>query len=295
MKRTFTYQITNAEESSTILNFLKSQGYSRHILTGMKQFPGSILNNGVPAYGNTRLKAGDLLTVHLREKESDSEILPVNLPFGILYEDEDILVVNKPADMPIHPSMGNPDNTLANAVAWYYQQQGETFVYRCLNRLDRDTTGALILAKNALSAALLSASLQNRQVKRTYLAIVKGTAPRKGVISAPIARKPDSVIERQVDFQKGESAVTHYQRLAVSQGNSLMQLNLETGRTHQIRVHMKYLGYPLLGDYLYYPEYQKIIRQALHSYQLSFPHPITKKPMLFTAPVPEDFYRAFIL
>ena len=175
MKRTFTYQITNAEESSTILNFLKSQGYSRHILTGMKQFPGSILNNGVPAYGNTRLKAGDLLTVHLREKESDSEILPVNLPFGILYEDEDILVVNKPADMPIHPSMGNPDNTLANAVAWYYQQQGETFVYRCLNRLDRDTTGALILAKNALSAALLSASLQNRQVKRTYLAIVKGT------------------------------------------------------------------------------------------------------------------------
>lgn len=293
MKRTFTYQITNAEESSTILNFLKSQGYSRHILTGMKQFPGSILKNGTPAFGSSRLQSGDLLTVHLQESESSSEILPVRLPFEILYEDQDLLVVNKPADMPIHPSMGNPDNTLANAVAWYYQNQGETFVYRCLNRLDRDTTGALILAKNALSAALLSASLQKRRIKRTYLAIVRGIPPRRGVICAPIARKADSIIERQVDFQKGETAVTHYERLAVSKGLSLMQLNLETGRTHQIRVHMKYLGYPLLGDYLYYPDYQRIRRQALHSYQLTFPHPITKKPMLFTAPVPEDFFRAF--
>lgn len=195
--------------------------------------------------------------------------------------------------MPVHPSMGNYENTLANGIAWYFSQKGEDFVYRCINRLDRDTTGALILAKNPLSAAVLSVQMKRRQIRRTYLALVDGVLPESGVVDAPIARMEGSVITREVNFETGESAVTHYERLAVGRYYSLAELHLETGRTHQIRVHMKYIGHPLPGDYLYHPDYRRIQRQPLHSFQLEFTHPITKEPMLFTAPVPEDFRIAF--
>ena len=215
------------------------------------------------------------------------------LPLDILYEDEDILVLNKPADMPVHPSAGNYENTLANSVAWYYKQQGKAFVYRCINRLDRDTTGVLVLAKNPLSGALLSAQMKQRQIRRTYLALTDGIPPERGTISAPVARMDASVITREVDFERGEAAVTHYERLAVSNGYALVELHLDTGRTHQIRVHMKYIGCPLPGDFLYHPVFDRIGRQALHSFQLEFAHPITGEPMCFLAPVPEDFRRAF--
>lgn len=167
------------------------------------------------------------------------------------------------------------------------------FVYRCINRLDRDTTGALILAKNPYSAAVLSAQMKQRQIRRTYLAIVQGIAPEQGTIDAPIGRAADSTIERQVDFANGESAVTHYERLATYHSYSLIELHLETGRTHQIRVHMKYIGHPLPGDFLYNPDYRIIKRQPLHSFQLEFAHPVTGENMCITAPVPEDFADAF--
>ena len=215
-------------------------------------------------------------------------------PIDILYEDEDILVLNTPADMPVHPSAGNYENTLANGVAWYYKQQGKAFVYRCINRLDRDTTGVLVLAKNPLSGALLSAQMKQRQIRRTYLALTDGIPPERGTISAPVARMDASVITREVNFERGEAAVTHYERLAVSNGYALVELHLDTGRTHQIRVHMKYIGCPLPGDFLYHPVFDRIGRQALHSFQLEFAHPITGEPMCFLAPVPEDFRRAFL-
>ena len=135
--------------------------------------------------------------------------------------------------------------------------------------------------------------MRNRQIHRTYLAVVHGVPPEQGTVSAPIARKSGSAIEREVNFETGEAAVTHYERLAVNNGYSLLAIRLETGRTHQIRVHMKYLGYPLPGDYLYYPEYSRIRRQALHSYQLEFSHPVTGESLLFTAPVPDDLSQAF--
>ena len=195
--------------------------------------------------------------------------------------------------MPVHPSAGNYENTLANGVAWYYKQQGGNFVYRCINRLDRDTTGVLVLAKNPLSGALLSAQMKQRQIRRTYLALTDGIPPERGTVSAPIARMDDSVITREVNWEHGETAVTHYERLAVSNGYSLVELHLDTGRTHQIRVHMKYIGCPLPGDFLYHPVFDRISRQALHSFQLEFCHPITKKALRFLAPVPEDFQKAF--
>lgn len=218
--------------------------------------------------------------VTVPEVESGENIIRTEMDLDILYEDEDILVINKPAGMPVHPSMGNYENTLANGIAWYFSQKGEDFVYRCINRLDRDTTGALILAKNPLSAAVLSVQMKRRQIRRTYLALVDGVLPESGVVDAPIARMEGSVITREVNFETGESAVTHYERLAVGRYYSLAELHLETGRTHQIRVHMKYIGHPLPGDYLYHPDYRRIQRQPLHSFQLEFTHPIAKEPML---------------
>ena len=169
---------------------------------------------------------------------------------------------------------------------WYYQQKGETFVYRCINRLDRDTTGLLIVAKNMLSGGILSDMSKKREIQREYLAIAEGEVPQEGVIDAPIARKEESVIERCVDFEKGDRAVTHYWRLDYRNGYSLVRLKLETGRTHQIRVHMKYIGYPLTGDYLYNPDYRILDHQALHSWKLAFRHPVTGAQMQFKADPP---------
>lgn len=293
MHRKIEYIVKPEEEGMTILSFLKKQGFSRHVLASMKSDKGAILLNNSRGFGRTPLKSGDHLLIHLTESVPSEHIVPTPMSLDILYEDQDLLILNKPCDTPVHPSMGNFHNTLANGVAYYYAQKGETFVYRCINRLDRDTTGALILAKNALSAAILSEQMQQRMIYRTYLAIVEGTLPDEGTIDAPIARAEDSLILRKTDFEKGERAVTHFRRLAVRNGYSLAELHLETGRTHQIRVHMKYIGYPLPGDYLYNPHYETFTRQPLHSYQLSFIHPITKKPMLITAPVPKDFRDAF--
>lgn len=295
LDRTVVYKITKKDAETEILAFLRSRGFSRHILTGMKADTGAIILNGQRAYGRTILKPDDILTIRILETETSEKILPIKMDLSILYEDEDLLVINKPSGMPIHPSQGNYENTLANAVAFYFMEKGERFVYRCINRLDRDTTGALILAKNPLSAAILSAQMRSRQIRRTYLAVVEGIPPEKGTISAPIARVSGSTIAREINFDTGETAVTHFQRLSVGDGHSLVELHLETGRTHQIRVHMKYLGYPLPGDYLYHPVYDRIQRQPLHSYQLEFTHPVTKKPLLFTAPVPEDFQKSLYL
>lgn len=294
MERVLEYIISSDTNPVTVLDFLKQEGFSRHILSSMKNSSGNcIVLNGERGFGRSVLKEGDRLVVTVPEVESGENIIRTEMDLDILYEDEDILVINKPAGMPVHPSMGNYENTLANGIAWYFSQKGEDFVYRCINRLDRDTTGALILAKNPLSAAVLSVQMKKRQIRRTYLALVDGVLPESGVVDAPIARMEGSVITREVNFETGESAVTHYERLAVGRYYSLAELHLETGRTHQIRVHMKYIGHPLPGDYLYHPDYRRIQRQPLHSFQLEFTHPITKEPMLFTAPVPEDFRIAF--
>ena len=294
MERIFEYQITAAEEGRKIGDFLREKGYSRHLLRQLKETEDGLLRNAQPTFTTVALKAGDRIRVRLLEKAEGSEaIMPAPLPFEIVYEDEDLLVVNKPADMPIHPSFQNHGNTLADALTWHYQQHGEDFVYRCINRLDRDTTGLLIVAKHLLSASILYDMVGKREIHREYLAIVKGIPPENGTISAPIGRKKGSAILREVNFETGEPAVTHFARLEIRNGLSLVSLKLETGRTHQIRVHMGYIGCPLIGDYLYYPECSRISRQALHSHRLSFLHPITGKALSFTAPLPEDMEKAF--
>ena len=240
-----------------------------------------------------------------------TSILPVKMDLAILYEDEDLLVVNKAgryACPPFHQAITT--TPWPTQLPGIISEKGKTFVYRCINRLDRDTTGALILAKNPYSAAVLSAQMKQRQIRRTYLAIVSGITPsRTGTIDAPIGRSRRLLLSmRTVDPLNGERAVTHYQRLAAYaptrwnilsssdaqqtdylQAYALIELHLETGRTHQIRVHMMHIGHPLPGDFLYNPDYRIIKRQPLHSYQLTFSHPVTGKSMEITAPVPEDF------
>lgn len=293
MDRIFHYQITENERGTTVLDFLRKKGFSRHILSSMKADKEALTRNGQRIGGREHLLAGDHFRVRLLETVDSDGIIPVSMPLSILYEDEDILVINKPADMPVHPSIGNYTNTLANGVTAYLDAKGEHSPFRCINRLDRDTSGALILAKNAFSAAVLSTQMRNRQIRRTYLAVVEGITPPNGTISAPISRVDDSVIERHVDFLHGEPAVTHYERLETKNEHSLLEIHLETGRTHQIRVHMGYIGHPLPADYLYHPEYDCFKRQPLHSLQLEFRHPVTDKSMCLLAPVPEDMCNAF--
>ena len=293
MNRIFHYQITENEQGTTVLDFLRKKGFSRHILSSMKADKEALTRNGQRIGGREQLLAGDHFRFGLLETVDSDGIVPVSMPLSILYEDEDILVINKPADMPVHPSIGNYTNTLANGVAAYLDAKDEHSPFRCINRLDRDTSGALILAKNAFSAAVLSTQMRNRQIRRTYLAVVEGITPPNGTISAPISRVDDSVIERHVDFLHGEPAVTHYERLETKNEHSLLEIHLETGRTHQIRVHMGYIGHPLPADYLYHPEYDCFKRQPLHSLQLEFRHPVTDKSMCLLAPVPEDMCNAF--
>ena len=296
MNRTLHYIVSEedipASEKFTVKGFLKSRGYSVQNLKILKQREDGILLNGLPVFLNAPLTAGDELTVQIRETGSSENILPVELPLDIVYEDEDLLVVNKAAGMPIHLSQNNRDNSLANALAYRFRGSGEDFTFRCINRLDRDTSGLTIVAKHMVSAGILGGYVADKAscaLTREYLAIARGSVtPPSGVITAPLGRKPGSIIERCVDFEHGEPAVTHYRILEEKNGCSLLSLTLETGRTHQIRIHMKYLGHPLIGDYLYNPDMELIARQALHSHRLCFLHPITGERMEFTAPLPED-------
>lgn len=336
MDRSVLYQINGLEKPQKISGFLKEKGYSRQNLVDLRKDEQAICLNGTYVHMNHMLAEGDVLTVWIREKENSGQIRPVKLPFAIVYEDEDLLVINKPEGMPVHPSRGNPDNSLGNALAWYFKEQGVPFVFRCINRLDRDTSGLTIVAKHAVSAAILGQMVRAKAeqglkapgIHRTYLAIVEGKVmPVSGVIDAPIARQEDRCLRRVVDLKRGDRAVTHYRVLTGWQtGNaqkfrSLVKLQLETGRTHQIRVHMAYLGHPLVGDFLYNPAYGEnqidrrddensgerhfscgktfscergqydIGRQALHAWKLSFFHPMTGEPMEFTAPLPPDMQR----
>lgn len=294
MERILNYHITEDADSLRVEQYLRRRGFSYQNLTQLKKMPESILINGVWSYMRTPLHSGDILTVHIRETESSPNIPPVELPLDIVYEDEDIVVVNKPAGMPVHPSLNNYRNSLANALMYYYQQQGKPFIFRCTNRLDRDTSGLTVIAKHMVSSSILSSMTARHEIEREYLAVVRGSVvPSSGTIDAPIGRTGSSLIERKIDFEHGERAVTHYHVVKEENGHSLVSLILETGRTHQIRVHMKYIGFPLAGDYLYNPDMEYIQRQALHSCRLSFRHPITGKHMEFTADLPEDMDRIF--
>lgn len=292
MNRNIDYIIDEDSAGLRVEQFLRRKRYSGQNLSEIKRMPKSILVNGVHYYMRQELSKGDHLQVRICETQNSEKIPPTKLPLDIIYEDEDLLVLNKPAGMPIHPSLNNYTNSIANALAYYFQSQGKPFIFRCCNRLDRDTSGLTIVSKHLVSGSILSDMTKYREVHREYLAIARGSVtPSEGTIQAPLGRKEGTIIERTVDWEHGEDAVTHYKVVKEANGHSLVSLRLETGRTHQIRIHMKYLGYPLIGDYLYNPDMEYMTRQALHSHHMEFTHPITGEHMSFTAPLPEDMAR----
>lgn len=292
MNRNIDYIIDEDSAGLRVEQFLRRKRYSGQNLSEIKRMPKSILVNGVHYYMRQELSKGDHLQVRICETKNSEKIPPTNLPLNIIYEDEDLLVLNKPAGMPIHPSLNNYTNSMANALAYYFQSQGKPFIFRCCNRLDRDTSGLTIVSKHLVSGSILPDMTKYREVHREYLAIARGSVtPSEGTIQAPLGRKEGTIIERTVDWEHGEDAVTHYKVVKEANGHSLVSLRLETGRTHQIRIHMKYLGYPLIGDYLYNPDMEYMTRQALHSHHMEFTHPITGEHMSFTAPLPEDMAR----
>ena len=286
MIRILDYQIT--KETDSILLFLKEHGYSSNLIVLLKKTPESILKNGIWSYVNEPLHVGDTLHIRIEENEGSDNIVPNKMLLSILYEDEDILVIDKPANMPIHPSINHYEQTLANGVLWYYTAQQIPYTFRCITRLDRDTTGVTLLAKHMLSASVLSKAMQQKQIQKEYLALCDGVTPEEGTIDAPICRAADSVIERCVDFENGDSAVTRFVREWTNGQISLVRLKPETGRTHQIRVHMKHIGHPLLGDFLYHPGNYSMNRQALHCASLTFTHPITGEKLTINAKLPDD-------
>ncbi len=290
LTRILHYQITPNEADWTVEKFLQMKGYSRNALSRLKRTAGGLSVNGCPVFSSSRLKPEDSLTIRLIEPEPSSQITPVPMDLCILYEDEDLMVIDKAAGVPVHPSQGHRCDSLANGVMWYSRQKREPFSFRAVNRLDSGTSGLLIIAKNLISSAILSQMVRDRLISREYLAAASGCLPESGTIIAPIGRAGDSIMTRRVDFDKGDYACTHYERLFYDPAAdcSLARVHLDTGRTHQIRVHFQYIGHPLPGDFLYNPDYSLIGRTALHSWRLSFPHPITKAPMTFTASVPED-------
>ena len=266
MKRTLEFVIDCGQENMDVRTFVRRYlGFSARILTALK-YEGEMLKNGEPVHSNAVLKAGDTLTLTLLETGEAYE--KADLPFAVLYEDEDFLVLDKPYNMPVHPSPGHDRDSVLNAAAWYFQNTPD-FVFRPLYRLDRDTTGALVLAKNKFAA--------NAKLTKTYRAVCEGETPESGCVNVPIGLKPGHKVERCAGI--GDEAVTEFQTVKTSGGYSLVDFHLKTGRTHQIRVHMRHINHACVGDPLYGKcdarADQGLTRQFLHSWRVAFDHPVT--------------------
>ena len=288
MSRYLTYIIKPEESGITIKDYLKKKSFSHALIANLKKYEDGIMVNGVRKYTDHHLVTDDELNVCIREKPTVSRIMATELKLSVLYEDEDLMVVDKQAGIPIHPSRLNNTETLANAVANYLTDKGIDPVFHCINRLDKDTSGLTIIAKNMYAASLLSEMIRIRTIRRDYLAICEGIFRNKqGSVCAPITRNGTSMI-RYVDHENGEYAETDYKVTGEGNGLSLVKLTLKTGKTHQIRVHMKHIGHPLIGDRLYNPDNTIMERQALHAQKLTFTHPVTGMNISITSDIPAD-------
>ena len=250
-----------------------------------------------PVKANYNLARGDIISLVIPEPE-ELNVEPEDIPLDILYEDDDLIVVNKPKGMVVHPAVGHSTGTLVNAIMYHCQGNlsGINGEIRpgIVHRIDKDTTGSLIICKNDEAHRNIAEQIKEHSVTRRYVGVVAGTfSEESGTVEGAIGRHPNDRKRMTINEKNGKPAVTHYRVLQTLKGASFMEFELETGRTHQIRVHMKSIGHPLIGDFLYNPDFTKINRQALHSYRLRFTHPVTKKPLVFTAPLPEDMQALF--
>ncbi|MBP2076576.1 RluA family pseudouridine synthase [Oceanobacillus polygoni] len=276
----------------TIREYLQAvHGFSRRIIIAIKQ-EGKLLVNDRERTVRYVLSDGDVLEVHFPAEKVSRNLQPEDIDLNIAYEDEAVIVIDKPAGIAAMPSLNHRSGTMANGLIGYYRRiHRESFTVHVVTRLDRDTSGLVLVAKDRYNHSLLSKAQQLNKIKRTYIALVEGHLEKEeGTIDAPIARKTDSIIERTI-HENGKRAVTHYKKQSEVGESTMVEIELETGRTHQIRVHFSHYGHPLVGDDLYGGSLQSINRQALHCYELMFEHPITKESITIQSELPKDMQK----
>lgn len=292
-----TITISKLWNDKTVSDFLKGVGYSHKAISRLKRLEDGILQNGRRVTVRAILQEGDTLSLAVedRTEEQNPYLEPVDLPLSVIFEDDGLLAVNKPPFMPTHPSMGHTQDTLANAVAFYLQSEDRPFIFRAVNRLDRDTSGVVLLAKDRYTAAALAGAMSAGKIRKTYLALLCGELSQEsGVIDVAIRRKEASIITREAvpctdsePLPEGaQPALTRYEVVERRKGYTLVRAYPETGRTHQLRVHFAYIGHPIVGDTLYGTADPRIPRQALHAETLTIPY--GEGEMTLTAPLPCD-------
>ena len=288
------YIVSKTDENKKIKDILISKLHISHrLLITLKNKNTVYLNNNkIELY--KPVKENDIVTIDFDYEEDNSNIIPKEIPLDIVYEDEWLLVVNKPPFIPVHPSILHYEDSLSSGIKYYFDTIGLKKKIRPVNRIDKDTSGLVIFAKCEYVQEELIRQMKNNTFKKEYIGIIEGSLKNKqSTINLPIARKENSIIERCID-ESGDKSITHYEVIKEFEKYSIVKFILETGRTHQIRVHTSYLGYPLLGDTLYGKESNLINRQALHCYKMSFIHPITDNEIIFEANLPDDMKNLYI-
>lgn len=300
-----TYLVTEREDGWILKTVLQRRlGVSRKLLSRIKLTERGVMLNGERVFISVPVKAGDMVSISL-EQETSEDILPQPIPFDIVYEDAALLIVNKAPGIIVHPTHGHYTDTLANGVVHYWREKGEKVRFRPVHRLDQETSGLVAIAKNAYIHQHISEQLIAGTVTKKYVAMVHGCpVPAEGSVDGPIDRDPLEP-HRRIVTETGYPALTHYKVSACFGSAALVELRLETGRTHQIRVHMTSIGHPLIGDKLYTwndaPGHMGVNkpaaaeeldhgigRQALHAWELGFRHPLSGEEMSFKAPLPPD-------
>lgn len=283
------YTVTEAGNGAKIRDYMKDElNLSGRFIrnSGMDQ---RLMVNGKVVRLSHRLSEGDEIQVKVTKEESQ-DIEGENLNIQVIYEDDDLLIVNKPPFMVVHPTKSHPTGTLANGVIYHFRQNNDDSIVRLVSRLDRDTSGLIMIAKNQFSHMNLAKAMEQDLIEKSYLAIIHGhLTENEGTIDRPIGRPTNETIKRAV-LEDGQRSVTHYKVIEEYEEGALVQLLLETGRTHQIRVHLSYEGHPIYGESLYsdYDDEKLIDRQALHAFRLKLPHPRSGKILEFQCEMPED-------
>lgn len=273
--------VTSVFGEMKIRDYLKNRlGLSTSLIAKVKY--GNVILNDIAVHMRATVKNGDIIEITLPAEDSKN-IEPMDIPLDIVYEDDYLIAVNKPRNMPVHPSRGNHLPTIANAIRSYIDHP---FVFRAVNRLDRDTSGIVLIAKDRLSGAKLYQSMKERKFEKTYLAVIEGIPDSHGIIDAPIVREEEGSIKRVVR-DDGKKCITEYELISTDDcGNSLIKVIPHTGRTHQIRVHMAHIGHPLVNDFLYGTRGEETY--FLHCASLSFPHPFTNEVITVNASIPKN-------
>ena len=295
MKKNMTYRIE--EGNITIKDFLLSNNISSKAISTLKKQVDGILVNGKGQFNNYKLQPNDILSINLDENNDYENIIATKMDLNILYEDDDIVIVNKSADITVHPSKKYFTNSLVNGLTYYYQNKNMDVKLHCITRLDKETSGCVLFAKNRIAANCLSNMVKQKEISKTYLSLASGKVSKQHfLISAPISRISKGNILRCVDFQTGKEALTECFLLEYYPSNdiSLLKCLLHTGRTHQIRVHLQYINHPIVSDSLYNKSCNLLLRQGLHCYNIKFIHPISHQLIDVTSQLPADLKQVLI-